>query len=309
MDNEQSSAIEHEVDPQAATSDTATSGTATSETTNSETVMPEALDYSGIPSESLDSASQPFIGRWNQLVSTTNWEKGRIIVQWRKALEESDAPATEFSDEAWARRVGGVTGQHVGRLRRVYQRFGQTYETFAGLYWSHFHAALDWDDAEMWLEGAVQTKWSVSQMRQQRWQAMGALEGEKPKDDDIVSNELDEDFEPALNQDPVAQRLRGEMAEVQGPPIPEGPDFGDEDHPSADDHGASIYADDERENVEFVKPFENLSDLPDDLAEAFEMFKLAILRHKTSKWDEIPLDDVLASLDALKQLALAPSAD
>src|SRR5205814_4433489 len=69
-------------------------------------------------------ASQPFVGRWNHLVSSTNWEKGRIITQWRTALEEQQLAVSEFSDEAWARLVGGVTGQHAGRLRRVFQRFG-----------------------------------------------------------------------------------------------------------------------------------------------------------------------------------------
>src|SRR4051812_48188836 len=96
-------------------------------------------------------ASQPFVGRWNHLVSSTNWEKGRIINQWRAALEQQQLAVSEFSDEAWARLVGGVTGQHAGRLRRVFQRFGGTHDQYQGLYWSHFQAALDWADAEMWL--------------------------------------------------------------------------------------------------------------------------------------------------------------
>ena len=37
-----------------------------------------------------ESASGPYLGRWNRLVSTTNWEKGRIICQWR---ERSPPPA------------------------------------------------------------------------------------------------------------------------------------------------------------------------------------------------------------------------
>ncbi len=99
--------------------------------------------------------SERFIGQWNRLISTTNWEKGRIIHEWRSAGVASGAPATEYSDEAWSRLVGGVTGQHVGRLRRVYERFGGVYQDYEGLYWSHFQAALDWDDAEMWLEGGA----------------------------------------------------------------------------------------------------------------------------------------------------------
>ena len=104
---------------------------------------------------SLDEASQPFEGRWSRLISTTNWEKGQIVFEWRTALKDQEAPASEYADDAWARRVGGVTGQHVGRLRRVFERFGESNAQYDGLYWSHFQAALDWDDAEMWLEGCL----------------------------------------------------------------------------------------------------------------------------------------------------------
>ena len=103
----------------------------------------------------LAELAQPFVGLWNSLISTTNWEKGRIISQWREALIESGVDSHQYSDEAWVRRVGGVTAPHVGRLRRVHDRFASTYETYSGLYWSHFLAALDWDDAPMWLQGAT----------------------------------------------------------------------------------------------------------------------------------------------------------
>ncbi|MEZ6110788.1 MAG: hypothetical protein R3C99_07230 [Pirellulaceae bacterium] len=275
----------------------------------------DGLDDPALIAE-LDETSQPYVGRWNQLVSTTNWEKGAIILQWREALIAADAPVAEYSDEAWARRVGGVTGQHVGRLRRVYQRFGSVSATYEGLYWSHFQAALDWEDAEMWLEGAVQSNWSVSQMRRQRWETVDGGSTPAPDDNEIVSGELDEDFEPALNEQPGSRTLTPSYGEVQSGPLPEGPDFGDEDgsEPAAkvarrDSDSAAIASDDEDESVTFVRPFENLSELPDDLAEAFEHFKLAILRHKLDGWKEISRDDLLASLDALKELAMAPSSE
>ncbi len=261
--------------------------------------------------ENLDVASRPFVGQWNQLVSTTNWEKGRIIHRWREALIATGAATSEYSDEAWARRVGGVTGQHVGRLRRVFDRFGGVFEQYEGLYWSHFHAALDWDDAEMYLEGAVQTRWSVSQMRRQRWEAMGALPADKPEDKDIVVADTDEDHDPALDRDEaVARRTRD--SDEPGGPRHEGPDFGDEPQAAGKKggEGASIYADDAPDRaIQFVRPFENLAELPEDLAEAFENFKLAILRHKAEDWSQISRDDVLAALDALKELTLAPSLD
>ena len=145
------------------------------------------------PATLVVEASAQYVGRWNVLVSTTNWEKGRIICQWRAALQEADAPAAAYTDDAWSRQVGNVTPQHVGRLRRVFERFGQVYEQYDGLYWSHFQMAVEWPDAEMYLEGAVQNGGSVSQMRHQRWEALGGAAELEPCDADVVSDELDED--------------------------------------------------------------------------------------------------------------------
>src|SRR5271167_2615244 len=99
----------------------------------------------GSPAENpaFETASNEYLGRWNRLVSTTNWEKGRIVAEWREALIEAGAAAVVYSDEAWSRRVGSVTPQHTGRLRRVFQRFAAKRETYRGLYWSHFQAGLD----------------------------------------------------------------------------------------------------------------------------------------------------------------------
>lgn len=264
------------------------------------------------PDEQIEQTTQPFVGRWNHLVSTTNWEKGQIILQWREALVADGADAREYSDDAWSRRVGGITAQHAGRLRRVAQRFGSSYKQFEGLYWSHFQAAIDWDDAEMWLEGAVRNGWSVSAMRSTRWETLGSLPDQEPLDVDIVSGEIDEDFEPAVREDPGQEQAPGEFSEETAGPRHEGPDFGDEDPASMERAAASSdeqLADDaEQEPVEFIQPFADLADLPDDLSEAFDAFKLAILRHKGEGWTQISCDDCLGTLEALKQLALAPSA-
>ena len=252
-------------------------------------------------SETLVAASQPFVGRWNKLVSTTNWEKGRIISQWRETLIAQGLPPTEYSDEAWSRLVGGVSGQHTGRLRRVFQRFGKLRDQFPDLYWSHFQAALDWDDAEMWLEGAKTSGWSVAQMRHTRWETLGKVESARPRAEDVVSTEMDEDFEPSRGSDsPPAAANDG--------PRYDGPDFGDEPAGSAgrfDSAGEPIVG--TTEPVEFVRPFEDLPELPADLADAFDGMKLAILRHKSEGWREISAGDALRALDALKALVLAPS--
>lgn len=266
-----------------------------------------SADSFELDTELHSQSSEPFVGKWNHLVSTSNWEKGRIIFQWREALIEGDAPATQYSDEAWSQLVGGVTSQHVGRLRRVFQTFGESKNDYDGLFWSHFHAAIDWNDPELWLEGAIQNGWSVSQMRKQRWETMGKLPDEDPENYSVISAELDEDFEPAINKEP--QTGDGNVATG---PLAEGPDFGDEGNLNAAgkaDDGSKIYSEEDAESIDFVRPFENIGEMPEDLMEAFDAYKLAILHHKTSGWQQISRDDILASLDALKELVKAPGAD
>ncbi len=255
-----------------------------------------------LDAEAID-CSQPFIGRWNKLISTTNWDKGEVISQWRSALRDSGEPASSWSDEAWSQLVGGVTSQHVGRLRRTHERFGQTFHDYKGLFWSHFYAALDWDDAEMWLEGAVQNAWSISGMRHQRWEALGK-QGDAPSDSDIVETETAEETQSLA----LSDKARDNDREYIEGPRHEGPDFGDEERSS----GKSGNGDDEYEDADppgankpGVRLFESFTDLPEDVAAASDAFKVAIIRHRAGEWDEFPRADCLGLLDALKQLAKA----
>ena len=248
--------------------------------------------------------SAEYVGRWSSLISTTNWEKGRIIHEWREALMGSESPASAYSDEAWCRRVGGVTAQHVGRLRRVYDRFSGVYESFQGVYWSHFLAALDWDDAEMWLEGAAQSKWSVTQMRRTRWESTGGDPTQEPIDE-IVSASDDEDFTPLAEVDDEASVQDGSRSVAEGP-RPDGPDFGDEDESGASNLREADEDDDlpwEGNPDSQESPFAKLPSLPVDIAEAVEQFKLGIIRHRADSWAEVDQADVIKALDALKAFA------
>lgn len=262
-----------------------------------------------------DPVEQPFVGRWNQLVSQTNWEKGQIISQWRAALIESGAPAAQYSDEAWARRVGGVTASHVGRLRRVYEAFAETYQTYRGLYWTHFLVALDWDDAPLWLEGAAQSGWSVSAMRQQRWEATGADDATRASESNLAASDLDEDFEEPTNFTQPGQGGGSAKTYADGPneissgPAVEGPDFGEEDTLNGNDGNFDLpqpqaEAQDPLAEPEppLVQPFAGLPELPSDLADAVELLKLAVLRHKTAGWNEVSAETVTRYLQAFAVL-------
>ncbi len=277
-------------------------------TIDTEPVGPAESDDAATATEALDAPSAPFVGRWSHLVSRTNWEKGRIILEWREALQRQGLPATACSDEAWARKVGGVTPQHVGRLRRVYQRFGETHEQYPGLYWSHFQAALEWDDAEMWLEGAVQERWSVAAMRRQRAETLGRPPEEAPAVGEVV--EVDQsymrvlDAVPILPEDhPPATPSSSATPSRSPSPRADGKKAVDEEPVPFDVQAGS--GDDEGQ-VPAVRPFESLSEeLPEDLQEALEMFKLAILRHKQAGWREASPDDVVAALEGLRRLVEA----
>jgi hypothetical protein len=256
----------------------------------------------------VDQSQDEFVGRWRRLVSSTNWEKGRIIREWRDALSAAGEPVASYSDDVWSQTIGGVSPQHVGRLRRTHERFSAVKDSYAGLFWSHFQAALDWDDAEMWLEGAVQSRWTVAQMRQQRSEAMG---GQEPPSGGLDSSAcedgtpLDEDSDGPVAWDGVSRTAEPEVAEVYDPAS-----IGDEDAPF--DETERTNADGELGNTEGsptrprVRPFAELPSLTADLDEAFESCKLAILRHKLGGWKEVNPEDVVLHLRALEELILAP---
>ncbi len=258
--------------------------------------------------QSIAEPSESFVGNWHKLTSTTNWEKGRIIFQWRAKLMDSGVSSRLYSDPAWSRLVGEVSAQHVGRLRRTYQRFADDYEQYSGLHWSHFYAALDWNDAEMWLEGAVQNKWSVAKMRFQRWEALGAIKDQKPDVRDIVITPGDEGI--SLIQPPK----RGEglvriddQPGIQGPnlseqriqgPVFEGPDFGDElSSDSAKAQKGSSAAETKRVDIELL-----LAEMPDDIAEPFKQLRAAIEKLKQNDWKTIKRIKIVALINDLKQL-------
>jgi hypothetical protein len=273
-----------------------TAGSATVDAQSPATADLQRAETSG----SNDEVAGRFIGQWNRLVSTTNWEKGRIICQWREALELAGAAVTECSDEAWAQLVGGVTSQHVGRLRRVFQRFGAVFDQYEGLYWSHFQAGLDWDDAEMWLEGAIHNGWSVSQMRGKRWETLGNV-GDLPPEEVAEADEVAAIAPPAANE-------ASSPAKTAKAPRPDtvDDDAAQEVSESSDDDSYEAPATEPK--AKRRQPLAvDVDDLPDDLAEAFEQFKLAIIAQRRAGWRETTPAAVIECLDALKELALAPA--
>lgn len=282
----------------------------------SEAVVVESIETKGSIDEQALEWSEPFVGRWQTLISQTNWEKGKIIVEWRQALVEQSAMVTAYSDEAWSKQVGAVTSQHVGRLRRVFDRFGESHGSYRGLYWSHFLAALDWDDAELWLEGASRSDWSVSQMRRTRSESMGGDPAETLRDEDLIASELDDGFVGLVEEDEDdAKDVRSDRDasdRIESGVLAEGPDFGDEDRADdaigsgsndLDGAGDAYGVDGDAVVASSVNPFSELGALPLDIADALEQFKLSIIRHRASRWSEMSQSQMLTVIDALRDFA------
>ena len=265
-------------------------------------------------STTAEQVAGKYIGQWNRLISTTNWEKGRIICQWREAMMLDGMQVTEYSDEAWAQLVGGVTSQHVGRLRRVFQRFGDVYDQYEGLYWSHFQASLDWDDAEMWLEGSLQNDWSVSQMRGKRWETHGTPPEEQASEKDLEAAERDEEAqaEDALDTTNSKEPAEKEIPAQVNSTTTELKSSSDESEDRAE--SKELPASKPSRETQTSEPVEkrtrlqvDIELLPDDLAEAFESFKLAIIAHRREDWRDTTPESVVECLNALKELVMAES--
>ena len=99
----------------------------------------------------------------------------------------------------------------------------------------------------------------------------------------------------------------GDEPGVASGPLHEDPDFGDEEELmslAGGSNNSSGPASPQLEEVEgsTVGPFVGLPELPDDLADAIEALKLAVLRHKTSGWAETDASTIQKYLDAISIL-------
>ncbi|GHT45254.1 hypothetical protein FACS189454_04430 [Planctomycetales bacterium] len=268
--------------------------------------------------ENTDALSAPHIGRWNKLVSQTNWEKGLLILSWRNDLIHAGLENVSYSDETWSNLVGHVSPQHTGRLRRVAERFGGKKDSYTGLFWSHFNAALEWEDAELWLEGAIQNDWSVAQMKVQRADVVGASETLKPDESDIYVGEMDESELSGHGSDSRLPQSIGERPAMIHPAgATEGFDAAnlgaDKMSNPATDHKPkrekrSAEPDRNNNNVNHaVSTADALTKIqclraPADIADTFESLKLAVLKYKSAGWKEISQAELANCFDTFKML-------
>jgi hypothetical protein len=101
---------------------------------------------------------EQLIQRARQALSRCNWEIGECAAQWTKRY------ARGRSDADFGALIG-LSGDQVYQRRRVWETFSDVQEQYPALKWSHFYAALNWDDAAECLQWAQEMQATVAETK------------------------------------------------------------------------------------------------------------------------------------------------
>jgi hypothetical protein len=162
-------------------------------------------------------------------------------------------------------------------------------------------------------------------MRIQRWEAIGAPEELKPRSEDVLTAELDDDVNP--RNDSFASKDNStevKIREIGAADIVDGFDPSDLSSPTNDNESKTKKKQKKSETKQYdsipagkilqtgevlTNLSNNTATLPNDLAEAIESFKVAILNHKLASWQEVSVEVVMSCLDSLKALVISEETD
>lgn len=127
-------------------------------------------------------------------VSACRWTVGECASKWTKRY------AKGRTDHDFGALIG-LSGDQIYQRRRVWETFSDVRQQFADLRWSHFYAALNWDDAPECLQWAEETHSTVAEMKAWRRATRG---------EDLTS-------QPDEAEEGSIAYLSGEPAFVQDP--------------------------------------------------------------------------------------------
>jgi hypothetical protein len=119
------------------------------------------------PISDVKESEEELISKAQSAVSQSNWVVGECADKWTQRYARGRGDA-DFA------ALLGLTADQVFQRRRVWQTFADVHETYPALKWSHFYAALTWDDAPECLQWAEENQATVAEMK--AWRR--ALRGE-----------------------------------------------------------------------------------------------------------------------------------
>jgi len=156
-----------------------------------------ALMISAPESTPAEETEDQLVHTARQAISDANWVVGECSAKWtaRYARGRTDA---DFG------LLVGLSADQVYQRRRVWEVFGQRRGQFTGLSWSHFYAALTWNDADDCLNWAMATEASVAEMK--AWHRLRQPAGSDARPADPQAIQLaDAPLEAVLPTEPGAE--------------------------------------------------------------------------------------------------------
>lgn len=128
-------------------------------------------------SAAMKETEADLIQRAQLALSSCNWEVGECAALWTKRF------ARGRTDADFANLIG-LSGDQVYQRRRVWETFADVQANYPSLKWSHFYAALTWDDAAECLQWAQEIQATVAEMkawrRAQRGEDLSVAAAEEP---------------------------------------------------------------------------------------------------------------------------------
>jgi hypothetical protein len=129
------------------------------------------------PSLVVTESEQELVTQAQLAVSQCNWVVGECAAKWTHKY------AKGRTDADFAGKVG-LSADEVFQRRRVCEKFGDIHHKYPALKWSHFYAALNWDDAADCFSWTLENEATVAEMKAWRRAIRGEdLSVEQPVDD------------------------------------------------------------------------------------------------------------------------------
>lgn len=150
----------------------------------------------------INETEDELISKAQLALSGCNWVVGECAFKWTSKY------AKGRTDADFAKLIG-MSGDQIYQRRRVWETFGDVFENYASLKWSHFYVALSWDDAPEAFQWAEENETTVSEMK--AWRR--ALRGE-----DLTEDAPLDDW----GGDPSVSFLPSELTEVKDPSLSPG---------------------------------------------------------------------------------------
>ena len=109
-------------------------------------------------SSQVEESEEQLVHIASEAISQCRWTVGECAFKWtrRYAKGRTDADFGELI---------GLSGDQVYQRRRVWESFSDVYHQFESLKWSHYYAALNWDDASECLQWAEESHSTVAEMK------------------------------------------------------------------------------------------------------------------------------------------------